>query len=135
MAKTEDEVKEELAISLAKSILESGVSSRDNLVKATSIISTIAIPSYVGVLKVYEQSLKCVEVWIKMAPIVLWIGALLLCLYVLVPRDVMINFKDVPAIHDMHFSTIKRTRRYVLISSVLQILGLAVASWIVVVYA
>lgn len=127
-----NDIRDELAISLAKAILESTVATRESLAKSTTLVSTVSIPAYLAVLKFYGQAIENINVWLVAAPIVFWIGALLVCMLVLLPKNTYIDFKNLPAIHNMHYEALKRARHQTLMACSFQIIGYLFVAWVLV---
>ena len=128
MGKTDDDIRDELAFNLANSILEESLSSRDNIVKSLSTISAVAIPAYVGALKIYESTLSSVHMLVKVTPVLLWAVALFICFLILFPRNAAFDLKNLPGIINIHYDSVKRARNSALIAGAVQIIGLVVAA-------
>lgn len=121
-------VKYELALNLSKSILDQSLSTRDNLVKAISTLSVLSIPAYVGLVKIYSDSLASVGLWLKVAPVIAWALALSVCLFILFPKNEYFDFKNMAGIIQTHYDAVKRIRAYGIGAGIIQVLGLVVAA-------
>ncbi|TKB00724.1 hypothetical protein E5672_18830 [Alteromonas portus] len=130
MNSRKDEIKEELGINLAKSILDASLSTRDNLVKTLSSISVVSIPAYIGALKVFPTSIESFEVGLKLLPVLCWALALSICFVILFLKAVVFDFKNIQVIIETHYDVAKKAKTKALFAVGLHIAGLVLASYI-----
>ena len=125
---TPEELKEKLAVHLAASILDAGLSSRDNIFRTVSALATVAIPSYIAALAYLGALGVSTPLMLRLAPIALWLGSLFVCVLLLFPRQEFYDLKNLESILDVHTRSLGRARLWSLLSLALLIGGIVVAT-------
>lgn len=132
MAKTRDEIKDELVLDLAKSVLKASISTRENIARSLSTVSAIAIPAYVGALKIFSESVASVALLLKSMAVIFWTIALIQCVFILFPKDINFDFKNPEGIIEIHNKIAGKARGKAILAVGFQIIGFVAAALVFV---
>ncbi len=131
--KTDEEVGQEIAITFASAVLAGSIATRDNLVKSLTVISSVSIPSYVALLRVFGDSISsCTSLLLIYLPIGLFSLALIFCFVILFPKNFTVDYKNPIGVIQNHSKMLASVRKYAIGACICEILGVAVASLIFV---
>jgi hypothetical protein len=122
VAKTDKEIKDDISISYANNILAATVSTRDNLVKSLTVISSISIPSYIALIKIFNTTIQeCL--FIKILPILLFSISLIFCFILYLPRSFNVDYQNPIKIIEDYSERLKDTKTFAIITCLTTILG------------
>lgn len=121
---TEDEVKTELGIHLTKAVLSQVASTRDTIARTVVTLCTVAIPAHLALLNLFSNRLSSVHLALRVAPVFLWLVALLLTGSILFPRSFQFDFKQPEAIIDANAKRVAYARRVGATAYFLSLVGL-----------
>ena len=107
---TEEEIKNELGVHLAKSILTQTVEGKKRVLEVVIAMCTFLIPSYIGLLKVFQTELNDVSVLIKIFPVIVWIIVLSISIFKSIPEKRVFDFKNPGSIIEDHLSGSESSR-------------------------
>jgi hypothetical protein len=91
---SEDDVKNELALHLAKSILAQAASTREVISRTITMHCTVLIPAHLALLNLFSTKLVGIELVYKVGPLFCWFISLLLTTILLFPKSFQLDFKQ-----------------------------------------
>lgn len=121
--KTDDEIKDDISINYANSILSATVSTRDNLVKSLTVIASISIPTYVALVKIFNDTISACLL-LKAAPVIFFLISLFICFVITLPKEFSIDYKNPIKIIEDHSARLKDTKNLAILACGSEILGL-----------
>ena len=122
----EEDVKDELGLHLAKTILVESVKAKELVSRTVTGICTISIPCYIALLKLLSADINSIPLWSKLMPLIMWITALITASAILFPKITPVDFKNPQQLIASHSTTIKRIR---VIGIILFIVAVAGVVW------
>ena len=129
---TEDDVKAELGLHLAKTILAQTASTREVVARNVITLCSIGIPAHLALLNLYGNRLAGYPLAYKIAPLLIWFAALLLSVAILFPRPMHVDLKQ-PALLIVENGRRSRYAHTVGLAAIIaSLLGLA---WMTVLFA
>lgn len=129
---TDDEVKEELGLHLAKAVLSQTVSVRDIVARLVITLCTVAISAYIALLNFFSAQIQTHSLAMKLLPMVAWLIAMLLGSAILFPRPLRFDFKRPETLIEENAKRSRQGRHLGLAAFFLLLFGLV---WMAVFFA
>jgi hypothetical protein len=129
---TDDEVKEELGLHLAKAVLSQTVSVRDIVARMVITLCTVAISAYIALLNFFSAQVQTHSLAMKLVPLVAWLIAMLLGSAILFPRPLRFDFKRPEMLIEENAKRSRHGRNLRLAAFFVSVFGLV---WMAVLFA
>lgn len=117
-------MKTELGLHLTKAVLSQIASTRETIARTVVTLCTVAIPAHLALLNLVSSQLGSLHLALRVAPLFLWLVALLLAGSILFPRPFQFDFKRPETIVDANAQRVAYARRVGTTAYLLSVVGL-----------
>lgn len=129
---TENDVKIELGLHLAKAILAQAAVTREVVSRTVVSLCSIGIPAHLALLNLFGTKLVGHPLPYRIAPILFWFVALLLSVAILFPKPMRVDLKQPAVLIEENGRRSRHARIVGLVAFIFSLIGLA---WMTVLFA